>query len=142
MMSLTWLTPELDRDIRAYALYVSADDGEDGYHNAIMHLLVHPLKETPSQPRAFLRTVVKRAIFKLWRHAKAEQGQVLAYSQGDGSDYAKGLALSPLRKPQSHCRRGHELTETNLVYVGANKTVRTCKTCRQLSKQPKENQPC
>lgn len=141
-MSLTWLTPDLDRDIRAFAKYVSPDDGEDGYHNAIAYLLMKPVIFVPEQPRAYLRTVVRRAIYKLWRHAQAEQGQVLAYSQGDRSAYAKGLALSPMRKSQSHCRRGHALTEDNLVFMGANKTARTCKTCRQLSKQPKETQLC
>lgn len=137
-MALPWLTAELDQDIRAFAKYVSADGGEDGYHNAIAQLLRHPLKSVPVQPRAFLRTAVRRAIYKLWRHAQAEQRQVQAYSQGDGSDYLKGLNLSPLRKPQSHCRRGHELTDTNVVFMGANKTVRTCKVCRQHSKQVKE----
>lgn len=126
---LTWLTPELDQDIREYARYISIDDGEDGYHNAIEQCLrLHV--SCPNKPQAFLRTATKRAIFKLWRHRTSDAEQSGQYLRGDVPDCT--IALRKGRQAHTHCRRGHEFTIDNIIYVGK---ARTCKTCEQLRRK-------
>ena len=48
-------------------------------------------------------------------------------------DQALGLSEKPNRKPKTHCKRGHKLTEENLIY--RKNGDRRCKTCNILSKK-------
>ena len=123
-MTLDWLTPELDKDLREYCAYLSPDDGEDGYHDAIVNLLTQKAVVEPIRPQAYLRVAVKCAVYKIWRHRKAEDSQVEAYARGDAPDHVKNLKHG--RLPHTHCRRGHEFTVDNTRMVG---TQRTCQTC-------------
>ena len=124
---LTWLTPELDQDIREYASYLSPDDGEDGYHNAIEAYLRLKVSVIPANPRGYLRVLTKRAVFKIWRDRTSNYEQEQKYSQGHAPDCTPALMKG--RQPRTHCRRGHEFTAANIIYVGK---ARTCKTCEQL----------
>ena len=137
---LTWLTPELDQDIREYALYLSPDDGEDGYHNAIEAYLRLKVSVVPANPRWYLRVLTKRAVFKIWRSRTSNYEQEQKYIQGHAPDCTPALVKG--RQPKTHCRRGHEFTKDNIVYAGKNHTVRTCKACRLQSKQSKEFKSC
>jgi len=134
---LTWLTPELDQDIREYALYLSPDDGEDGYHNAIETYLRLKVSVIPTNPHGYLRVLTKRAVFKIWRDRTSNYEQEQKYAQGHAPDCTPALVKG--RQPKTHCRRGHEFTVDNIIYVGK---ARTCKTCEQLRRKTyKEKQP-
>ncbi len=130
---LTWLTPELDQDIREYARYLSPDDGEDGYHDAIEAYLQLKTSVIPTKPRGYLRVLTKRAVFKIWRNRTSHYEQEQKYAQGHAPDCTPALLKG--RQPRTHCRRGHEFTQDNIVYAGKGQTLRTCKTCRLLGKK-------
>jgi hypothetical protein len=38
------------------------------------------------------------------------------------------------RRPQSHCKRGHEMTDEN-VYIYPKDGARSCRACRKLAKR-------
>lgn len=122
------LTEAQDRDLRAYAVALSPDDGEDAYHNAIETVLRRPVQSIRN-PAAFFRTVIKRALLKIWRHDGADMRQSASYLAGDPPSMAVGLAVR--RTPQSHCRRGHLFTPDNEYTVGARRTCRICLEARQ-----------
>lgn len=134
---LTWLTPELDQDIREYALYLSPDDGEDGYHNAIETYLRLKISVIPANPRGYLRVLTRHAVFRIWRDRTLGKGQEEKFLRGHAPDCTPALMKG--RQPKTHCRRGHEFTKDNIVYMGK---YRTCKICRLHSKQSKESQSC
>jgi len=137
-MTLDWLTPELDKDLREYCAYVSPDDGEDGYHNAIVSLLIHHQAFVPVKPKAFFRTAIRRNVQKIWRDEQVYQRQVTAYMNGEVSDYWANLQAG--RKPHTHCRKGHAFTPDNIMYRGGNQARKLCKQCvadlRKRGKHP------
>lgn len=118
------LAVETDRDLRSYATWISPNDGEDAYHNAICDVLARGQAVVIATPSAFYRCAIKRALYKIFRHEKAERENTAAFLAGDPPPTAIGLKAG--RLPQTHCRKGHPLTEENLTYVGPR---RTCKTC-------------
>lgn len=124
---LDWLTPELDLDIRMYARWLDADNGEDAYHNTMEWLLRRPTPFIIQTPAAFLRVAVKRNVLKIWRHNASCQRTAEQVSAGQCPDSLPALQRG--RLPHTHCRRGHEFTADNLIYVG---TARTCKTCEHM----------
>lgn len=130
---LTWLTPELDQDIRAYARYLSPDNGEDGYHDAIVSLLVYHGAYQPHKPKAFMRTATKRRVQQVWRNEAVYRQQMQSYMAGEGSSYYKNLQAG--RQPHKFCKRGHALTPDNIVYRGGNVSRRLCKQCVNELKQ-------
>lgn len=123
-VSLIEFTQAVDHDLRAYARWISPNDGEDAYHDAICDVLRLRKAETINNPAAFFRCAIKRALYKIFRHQRAERENTAAYLAGDPPPSSQALKLG--RLPQDNCRRGHPLTEDNLTYVGAR---RTCKTC-------------
>lgn len=128
---LEWYSTELDRDIRAYAKYLSPDDGEDGYHDAVVSYLERPLAII--KPTAWWRHAIKMCVFKIWRHEGSEREMVTAYLRGDGSPYLPNLKAG--RLPHTHCRRGHLFTPESIYFVG---TQRTCKICERLRRAAKK----
>lgn len=128
-----WLTKIYDDENRDYAKSVNPDDGEDAYHNAIESLLRCRPHFTPDNPGAFLRDITKRAMYKVWRQQKSSMIRDAAYLMGDGPQHV--LALKNGRLPHTHCRRGHEFTPDNIVYMDKAKTIRTCKTCYKASRK-------
>lgn len=115
---------EQDRDLRNYARWISPNDGEDAYHDAICDVLRRGKDGEIANAAAFFRCAIKRALYKIFRHEKAERENTAAWLAGDPPPSAPGLKLG--RLPQTHCRRGHPLTEENLTYVGPRRTCRTC----------------
>lgn len=126
---LPWLTPAVDADARAFAKYLDADNGEDAYHNTIESLIRLKHFTTPQNIAGFLRTAIRRNVYKLWRHEHAMSTVATAYMAGEGPQST--LALQKGRLPHTHCRRGHEFTVENVIYAGKNHTGRTCKQCAQ-----------
>lgn len=122
------LTDIEDRDLRGYARWISLDDGEDAYHDAICDVLARGWMERIAQPCAFFRRATKLALYKIFRHEKAERENTAAFLAGDPPPTSIGLKAG--RLPQTHCRRGHALTEENLAYTGPR---RTCRICRKIS---------
>jgi len=127
---LDWLTLTVDKDARKYAKYLDADNGEDAYHNMIESLIRNKHFTAPVNSTGFLRTAIRRSVYKYWRHENSMQATVASYLAGEGPQYVSALKLG--RLPHTHCRRGHELTPDNIIYVRKNHTGRTCKQCRQL----------
>ena len=126
---LLWLTPAIDADARAFAKYLDADNGEDAYHNTIEALIRHKHFTAPINPSGFLRTAIRRSVYKLWRHEQAVSAIATSYTAGEGPHAT--LALQKGRQVHTHCRRGHEFTPDNIIYAGKNHTGRTCKQCAQ-----------
>ena len=129
---LDWLTLAVDNDARAYAKYLDADNGEDAYHNTIESLIRNKHFTAPMNSAGFLRTAIRRSVYKFWRHEQSMQAIAASYTAGEGPHAT--LPLKQGRLPHTHCRRGHELTPENIIYAGKNQTGRTCKQCTQLRK--------
>ena len=120
-----------DQDIRQYSKRLHYDLGEDAYHNVVCDVLTN--NRDIHNERAFFRVAMKLALYKIYRHEKSEREQVSAYLNGDPpytmEALRKGAALR--RVIQSHCKRGHELIEGNLAYMGNRRTCLTCKRKRE-----------
>lgn len=121
-----------DTGLRAFARRLSADLGEDAYHDAVCQTLVHP-PPSLTNPRGFWCVAIKRALAKLWRHEHAEHRLVAAYLRGDPPPTQFGLAIGRalVNRRRSQCRRGHALSEDNLAFIGDRRTCRTCKRARE-----------
>jgi len=130
---LLWLTQSVDHDARDYAKYLDADNGEDAYHNVIESLIRNKHIEAPLNSAAFLRTAIRRSVYKYWRHEYSMQATAASYVAGEGPQHV--LALKQGRLPHTHCRRGHEFTPDNIVYMNKAKTSRTCKQCEQARRK-------
>lgn len=120
------LSIDQDRELRTYARRISPNDGEDAYHTAICEVLERGGWEERivMRPTAYFRTATKLAFYKICRSARAERENVASWLAGDPPPSSSGLKAG--RLPHSHCRRGHALTDDNLIYVGPR---RTCKAC-------------
>jgi hypothetical protein len=124
------MTLELsDVEIRAHAIRLHPDYGEDAYHDAVCAVLSRGELETIENPVAFFWIATKRALYKIFRHERAEMEQTLAWLRGDPAPTAQGLENG--RLTHTHCRRGHPLIEGNLAYIGPRRTCRTCKRRRE-----------
>jgi len=130
---LDWLTLAVDKDARAYAKYLDADNGEDAYHNTIESLIRNRHFTAPTNSAGFLRTAIRRSVYKFWRHEQSMQAIAAGYTAGEGPHAT--LSLKQGRLSHTHCRRGHEFTPDNIVYVGKNHTGRTCKQCAQTRRK-------
>ena len=120
-----------DQYIRQYSKQLHYDLGEDAYHNVVCDVLFK--KMNIYNEKAFFCVAMKRALYKIYRHEQSEREQISAYINGDPpytmQGLRKGMALRCIR--QSHCKRGHELIEGNLAYVGIRRTCLTCKRIRE-----------
>ena len=122
------LTEELDHGVRRYAVFLSMDQGEDAYHNCVVDILERGGLRDPRCVKTMLVVAVKRSLYKIFRHERAEQEQVGAWLQGDPPFTTAALARG--RTTHTHCRRGHPLEEGNLATVGPR---RTCLMCRRMT---------
>ena len=126
------LTQEIDQQIRGYAKRLDREFGEEAYHNVVCDVLERDGMASIRDILVFFRVCIRRDLWQIWRHEKAESRQVEKYIRGDQADTNKGLIegrkIQNVRKER--CRSGlHKLIEGNLVYIGKEKR-RTCRTCR------------
>lgn len=113
-----------DLDLRAYARWISPNDGEDAYHDAICDVLRRQQADTINNPAAFYRHAIKQSLYKIFRAERRENDKIVNFLAGVMHPSDQNLKLA--RLPKTHCRKGHALTEDNLTYVGPR---RTCKLC-------------
>ena len=128
------LNEQDDKSLRGYARRLHSELGEDAYHNVICEVLKRQV--VIKNEIAFFHVTIKRAIWKIFRHEKVERERTESYVRGDPPTTMVGLLKGHMKQGvrQSHCRRGHELIEGNLVYIGKDKR-RTCKTCRYMKER-------
>jgi hypothetical protein len=123
------LTEDDDRVLRSRARRLHAELGEDAYHTAVCEVLMRDHAETIRSVVGFFQVATRRALYKIFRHDRAEMEQTAAWLNDEPIPQHAGLAQG--RQMHTHCRRGHPLTEENCAYIGARRTCRTCKRERE-----------
>lgn len=121
------ITTEQDQSFRRYALRLHPELGEDAYHNVVCQLCEH--EQDIRDEERFFRVAIKRALYKLWRHARADHLLNWKFLDGMPSPYAEGLAEGQKANVrQAFCRRGlHELTSETTVMAGERRACLICK---------------
>ena len=124
---------ECEREIRQYAMRLNPYLGEDAFHSVICEVLERNIILVNEV--AFYHVAIKRALWKIFRHEKADRKTSLAFLNGDPPASEIGLRAGRklMNVRRSHCRNGrHELVEGNLTYVGGRRTCLACKRIREV----------
>lgn len=124
------ITNEEDIMLRRYALRLNREVGEDAYHVVVCDVLsknhVDDIKNIPT----FFRVSIRRALYKIFRHERAERKNIQAYINNDPVPMQIGLVWG--RKKREVCLTGrHKLVDGNLSYIGKQRTCRMCKRERE-----------
>ena len=124
------ITEEEDMQLRRYARFLHIELGEDAYHIVVCDMLS---KDTISNIRnniAFFHVAIRRALYKLFRHEKAERENIEHYLNDDPIPAHRGLVNGRgLKLPT--CRKGHEWKIETISYIGKQRTCRICKRERE-----------
>ena len=120
------LSIEQDREIRQYAKRMHSELGEDAYHMVISDVLRQGKEESIRDIVGYIRHAMKYALYKIFRHERAERQNIQAFVNNDPIPMLKGFV--PGDVPHRTCRKGHVWSEHTTVYIGKQ---RTCGICRK-----------
>ncbi len=123
------ITKEVYDKIKKYALRLDRDNGEDACQEVYTKLLKKPETWNPPSLMAYLYVAVKREVWCVWEKQRNELVRLNMYYTNAPIPSHKGLkSTNNVRTMKAtRCRKDlHDLTEDNLVYMGAR---RTCKAC-------------
>lgn len=123
-MTRLTLTIEDERTLRAYAVRLDVEDGEDAYHDAVEAVLSRPPVDPVENVAGYLCVAIKRALWDIKRARRLDRERSADYLQDSPPPSFLNLTLG--RQQKTHCRQGHPLTETNLHYSGPRRTCLLC----------------
>jgi len=136
------ITQELYDKVRKYALRIDRNNGEDACQEVCSQLVRKGLMTwNPPVAISYLFLAVKREVWRIQRSQKSELMRLYTYYRNDPIPVLKGLKLenNSSRMKRTRCRKNfHDLTEDNIVYVGARRTCKACWFIRRESYKRKK----
>lgn len=120
---------EHDAILRAYALRLSFEYGEDAYHNVMCEVLTKSM--VIRDIIGFYKVAIKRALYKIFRHNKAELKYALMSELERSTVSSADAALKLGRLKHTTCRKGHLWSPETTAYIGPRRTCRICKQARE-----------